>query len=79
MSEGNGDRYRLHAAVLQLKAIRLERGLSQDDVAKLMGTQQSAISEIEAFATEPMLTTISRYARAVGARVRIHVDEEQSS
>jgi transcriptional regulator with XRE-family HTH domain len=70
------DRCRIHAAILQLKAIRVIQGLSQGDVAKTMGTTQSAISEMEALPNNDLnVGTLMRYARAVGACVSISVEE----
>jgi transcriptional regulator with XRE-family HTH domain len=54
-----------------LTEIRCAVGLSQRKVAKAMGTTQSAVSEIEGGATDPRLSTMQRYARAVGARIYV--------
>lgn len=48
---------------------RSELGLRQKDVAKLMQTSQSTISEFENGATDPHFSTLQRYARAVGTEV----------
>lgn len=71
------DRYRIHAVILSLKALRVERGLSQVEVADAMGTQQSAVSDIESMQNSDVnLGTLMRYARAVGVRLEIEHREE---
>lgn len=57
------------AIVTRLKNRRMVLGLSQNRVAALMGTQQSAVSEIEAGITCPTLATTLKYAAAVGLRL----------
>jgi transcriptional regulator with XRE-family HTH domain len=52
--------------VAQLVARRRELGLSQTDVAAQMGTSQSAVARIESGAPDVRLTTLERYAAAVG-------------
>lgn len=49
-------------------AIRKKKGLSQKDLAALMGTSQSAVSDLESGRVEPQLRTLQRYARALGHR-----------
>ena len=53
----------------QLIAWRKACGLTQATAASMMGTTQSAVSELEGGATEPALATLQRYARSIGARV----------
>lgn len=62
------------SALLQhLVSLRRAQHLSQTDVSRSMGTTQSAISELEGGATDPHLSTLQRYARAVNASLRIAV------
>jgi DNA-binding XRE family transcriptional regulator len=63
------------ALIVAQSDARRRAGLSQLDVARLMGTAQSAVSAMEKQAVEPRLTTLFRYARAVGVRVRFTVEE----
>lgn len=49
---------------------RLERKLTQEHVAAAMDTTQSAVSNFERVGGDPKLSTILRYARAIGARVQ---------
>lgn len=51
--------------------LRKDKGLSQADVADLMGTTQSAVSDLEAGRVEPQLRTLQRYAFALGRRLDV--------
>lgn len=51
-----------------LVQIRKDAGLRQQDVAEAMGVGQSTLSQFEN-AVDPRLSTVQRYARAVGAEV----------
>ena len=48
--------------------------LSQAEVAKRIGTTQSAIARLEAGNTEPTIPTLRRYAEATGKQLRIELD-----
>jgi predicted transcriptional regulator len=50
----------------ELVARRRALGLSQTEVAARMGTSQSAVARLEAAAGDVRLSTIERYAAAVG-------------
>ncbi|GAA1179393.1 helix-turn-helix domain-containing protein [Corynebacterium glaucum] len=63
----------------RLREARKNGKLSQKDVAAAMGTTQSAISDLERGETDPQLSTMQRYARAVGARIRLVVDAPGSA
>jgi transcriptional regulator with XRE-family HTH domain len=52
-----------------LVRLRRERGLTQAQVAQLMGRSQPAVSDFERLGGDPHLSTIRRYALAVGAEV----------
>ncbi len=49
-----------------LTRLRLQAGLSQGDLAKLLGTHQPAIARLENGASDPRLTTIKKLATALG-------------
>jgi transcriptional regulator with XRE-family HTH domain len=51
--------------------LRRSSGLTQAEVANRMGTTQSAISDLERTAVDPHVTTLQRYARAVGASLKL--------
>lgn len=64
--------------VKDMLAARARVGLSQEAVAELMGTTKSAISRLEAAGKHsPSVTTLERYARAVGCRLEIKFVSEQ--
>ncbi|MBB6171543.1 transcriptional regulator with XRE-family HTH domain [Nocardiopsis mwathae] len=56
-----------------LVSLRKQGGLSQSDVAQRMGTTQSVVSDLERIGGNPRISTIQRYARAVGWRLRFGV------
>lgn len=53
----------------ELAAVREKSGMSQTVVAALMGTSQSAVARIEAGEADVRLSTVDRYAAAVGRRI----------
>jgi transcriptional regulator with XRE-family HTH domain len=57
---------------------RRELGLSQRAVAKAMGTTQSAVSELERAEADPRISTLQRYARAVGMQVILQARAPQA-
>lgn len=62
------------AAVLRkLTALRKAVGMTQAQAALMMGTVQSAVSDLEGGVTDPYLSTLQRYARAIGARMVVSV------
>ena len=64
----------LQGLVADLVAARTAAGMTQEEVARKMWTTKSAICRLESGAcTRPTLSTIQKYALAVGARVQIHV------
>jgi DNA-binding XRE family transcriptional regulator len=54
--------------VRTLIAARKKAGLTQEDVARAMGTKQAAIARIEGGRQKPSYKTIERYAKATGHR-----------
>lgn len=56
-----------------LKQAREKSGLTQEAVARKLKTQKSAISRIENHADDVRLSTLRRYADAVGARLNIQL------
>jgi ribosome-binding protein aMBF1 (putative translation factor) len=62
------------ALVADLVAARVAAGMTQKGVADRMPSTKSVVSRLESgVRTRPTLTTIERYARAVGAVVEIRV------
>jgi len=57
---------------MKITKLREKRGLSQQQLAKLMGTSQQAISRIESGEYEGFtLKTLEKIAEATGTRVKI--------
>lgn len=54
-------------------ALRKAAGLSQEQMAELLGTQKSNISRLESLnsAVSPRLSTVEQYAKALGYRVNV--------
>ena len=58
--------------VSQMLKARERAGLTQDVVAERMGTTKSAISRLESAGKHaPSLSTLKRYAHAVGCELRV--------
>lgn len=57
--------------VERLVALREEAGLTQGDVAARMGTSQPVIARLEAGGRDPRLSTLERYAGALGADLEV--------
>jgi predicted XRE-type DNA-binding protein len=55
---------------------RKVRGLSQAQIAARMETTQSAVSDLENGATDPRLSTLQRYSRAIGCVLDICVKDD---
>lgn len=51
-------------------------GLSQTVVAARMGTSQSVVARLESGDVDPRLSTIERYAAALGQRIEWRISEE---
>ena len=56
---------------------RRRLGLSQTTVAARMGTSQSAVARLEAGGSDPRLSTLTRYAAALGTTVSYAVRGER--
>jgi DNA-binding XRE family transcriptional regulator len=56
-----------------LRQARKAAGLTQEEVARRLNTKKSAISRIENHAHDVRLSTLRRYADAVGANLQIRL------
>lgn len=54
-----------------LRKSREELGMTQEEVAKKLRTKKSAISRIENHAEDIRLSTLNRYAEALGRRLHV--------
>lgn len=61
-----------YTLIRDMLGARSRFGLTQEAVAELMGTTKSAVSRLESAGKHvPSLTTLKKYARAVGCRLQI--------
>ena len=67
-----------------LKRIRTEAGLTQAELARRLGTTQTAIARLERWDANPRMGTLERAVRAMGHRLEVRavpapadVDEDQ--
>jgi len=68
-----------YALVREMLAARSKSGLTQEAVAELMGTTKSAVSRLEAAGKHsPSLTTLKKYAQAVGCHLEIKLVPKSS-
>jgi predicted transcriptional regulator len=65
---------RRHEVLASLVAERHAAGLSQAEVAARMGTSQPAVARLEAGGMDVRLSTLERYAAAVGRRLELRLD-----
>ncbi|MDI1258131.1 helix-turn-helix transcriptional regulator [Aquabacterium sp.] len=69
-----------YQVVNQLLKARTRAGLTQDAVAERMGTTKSAVSRLEAAGKHaPSLTTLKRYAKAVGCELQIKLVRQKAT
>lgn len=59
----------------QLITMRTKAGLTQEDVAKKLGTNKSNISRLERGKSNPSWRTLNKYAAACGYTVRLDATE----
>lgn len=55
------------------KAFREQAGLTQEEVARRLGTKKSTISRIENHAEDIRLSTRHKYAKALGTKVNLEI------
>lgn len=65
---------RRRALAGELVARRVELGLSQTEVAARMGTSQSAVARLESGDVDVRLSTLERYAAALGIRLEFRLE-----
>lgn len=53
---------------------RRRAGMTQTDIAAVMGITQSAVARLESSATLPRLTTLQRFARATSTRIHLSLE-----
>lgn len=73
------DEARIAAFQSLVYRLRTDAGLTQAELARRMGTTQSAIARMEGGGTRPTLETLEKLASAVGADLVVGVAENLSS
>jgi predicted transcriptional regulator len=70
---------RRRAVIEELAAARREQGLSQTVVAARMDTSQSVVARLESGSVDVRLSTLERYAAAVGRAVDLRIRPARGS
>ncbi len=60
---------------VMLRQAREEAGITQEAIAKKLRTKKSAISRIENSAEDIRLSTINKYAKALGKKLKVHLTD----
>lgn len=58
-----------------IRQMRLERGITQTELAKVAGTSQPAIARLEAGRLSPSLDTVERILHGLGLRLQLTTAE----
>ena len=72
-AEGFDEGYKQFKIGVLLKELREQAGLTQQQLADKLNTKKSAISRIESHAEDIRLTTLQRYANALGKKLEISI------
>jgi DNA-binding XRE family transcriptional regulator len=57
----------------QVARLRIQHGLTQAQLAEMVGTHQPSIARLENGTGVPSLSFLSRVATALGARIELHI------
>ena len=68
--------YKLAAALIRL---RLAKGLTQEDLAKMLNTKQESIARLENGGSLPSLSTMKKLAEALDADLEINLRPKHAS
>lgn len=64
-----------YAAISELISIRIKKGITQKELAKRVGTKQSAIARFEAGNVNPSLGFLEKMAQVMGYKVHISLSK----
>jgi transcriptional regulator with XRE-family HTH domain len=70
------DEFAMATALIKARA---DADMTQEDVAKAMGTTQAAIARLEGGRSKPSTRTLERFAKATGTKLRISFEPEKAS
>ncbi len=62
-----------YAVISELIAARIEKGMTQAEIAKKIGTKQSAIARLEGGNVNPSLDFLEKIAKVLGCKLTIHL------
>lgn len=62
-----------YAVISQLISARIKNKMTQQDVAKKVGTKQSAIARLESGGVNPSLEFLQKIARVMGYKLTVHL------
>jgi len=60
----------------QVARLRIMQGLTQEQLAELVGTKQPSIARLESGRSEPKLHFLRRVAEALGARLEVRIVQQ---
>jgi len=64
-----------YAVISQLISARLDKGLTQKEIAEKLGTKQSAIARVESGTVNPSLGFLQKFAQVMGYKLTIHLSK----
>jgi HTH-type transcriptional regulator/antitoxin HipB len=67
--------YRAFEFSVMLRQAREQAGVTQETIAKRLKTKKSAISRIENHAEDIRLSTLEKYANALGMKIRVQLTD----
>ena len=67
--------YELFEFSVMLRQAREKAGITQETIAKRLRTKKSAISRIENHSEDIRLSTLGKYAKALGKRLRVELTD----
>ena len=63
----------------QVARLRMKRGLTQKQLAKLIGTTQSSVARLESGRTQPRLSFLRKVVEALGGRLEIRIEAQEEA
>ena len=70
------DEFAMAAALIKARA---DADMTQEDVAKAMGTTQAVVARLEGGRAKPSTRTLERFAKATRTKLRISFEPEKAS
>jgi len=72
-NEGYEEGYQSFKIGVLLKRAREDSGLTQEEIARRLNTKKSAISRIENHAEDIKLSTLEKFATALGRKIEVSI------